>query len=77
MVDNELKAVVAKVFLLDPGQISDDLGVGSIKKWDSLGQLRLMLAVEERFGVKFDVSEVIGLDTVSKIAKALGEKAAS
>ena len=37
------------------------LKIGSIKKWDSLGNLNLLLEIEKEFNIKFDT------DTFSKI----------
>lgn len=71
MIDEALRAAVAEVLGLEGGQVTMDLGVGRHPRWDSLGQLKVMLNVEEFCAVRFKTEEISSLDTVAKIAQAL------
>lgn len=74
MLDEALRMAVAEALGLDPALVTETFGQGSHERWDSLGQLKLMLKLEERFGVRFSVGEITGLDSVAKLAQALGER---
>jgi len=55
-----------------PEMTADDVDV-----WDSIGQIRLILAVERAFGVKFATSEIARLATVGELADAVARKRAA
>ena len=45
--------------------------IGDLDEWDSLGNLNLLLAVEEFFNVKFDVEQMSNIKSVSDIINNL------
>lgn len=51
---------------LSPETTPDD-----IEGWDSLEQINLLTAVQERFGVKFTLEDVRGIASVGDIAALL------
>lgn len=75
LMDNEkrtkLHGVVAKTFEISVQDVTDELAVGSIPQWDSLGHLGLITAIEEAFGVSFDVDELFEVETVGDFLKLL------
>ncbi len=48
-----------------------ETGPGDIAEWDSVAQVRLVLAIEEAFGVRFDTEEVADLHCVGDFVAAL------
>ena len=54
--------------------INDHDGPGTLPGWDSLGHMRLLAAVQERFGVRFDLTEIIRIERLSDIRAVLGKK---
>lgn len=42
--------------------------------WDSLRHVELVLALEERFGIRFDASEVAELTSTAVITRAVTDK---
>jgi acyl carrier protein len=69
--------IVADVLGLGPGEISPESGPHSIKKWDSINHLNVMLAIEGEFGVSFTPEEVDRFDRVSAIIRRLQPATAS
>lgn len=57
-------AVIAKTFEIPVEQVNDELAAGSIPQWDSLGHLGLISALEEAFGISFDVDELFEVENV-------------
>jgi acyl carrier protein len=49
----------------------------TLKNWDSLHHLQIVLALEEEFAVQFSVDEIGALQSVGMIAEILREREAS
>ncbi len=71
----ELKQVLADV--LGVGSVSDADSVHTIPAWDSVRHISLIVALEERFGVTFDIDEIPALNSVQAISEALARHAAA
>lgn len=52
-------------------------GPAQIPEWDSLGALRLLLAVEQEFNVRLDEREVAGIHSVAELAAAVERRRGS
>ena len=76
MVNDKLSKIVIETFGLDMERVDPSLGIGSVKKWDSLGHLKLVMAVEGAFNVRFSTQEIPELKTVEKIQDVLRFKGA-
>ena len=50
--------ILADILDLDPATINDDTAMENVGSWDSLNHINVALALEERFGVIFDVEEI-------------------
>ena len=42
-----------------------------IEGWDSLGHLRLIMNIEQAFGISFETSEISEIDSVNAILKTI------
>ena len=60
----KLTAVFQDVFDDDGIEISDGTTASDIEDWDSLTHIMLLSAVEDEFGIKFDMKAVQGLKDV-------------
>jgi acyl carrier protein len=49
----------------------DDLKMGDLEEWDSLGNFNLILAIEQKVGIQFDFDQLENLNSISEIQKAL------
>ncbi len=56
--ENELKAVLAKVFGVSADIITEDTSPDSIEEWDSLRHMNLIIALEEYFHVELTDDQV-------------------
>ena len=45
-----------------------------VAEWDSLGHIRLMVAIEQTFGVKFTTSEISNLANVGELVAVIDKK---
>ena len=45
-----------------------------IEDWDSLTQITLISAIEEEFGMKFSMKEVVGMNNVGELAEIVAAR---
>lgn len=62
-----LTEVFRDVFLDDAIALTPALGAGDVPGWDSFKQIEILIASEERFGVKFTTRELDGLRNVGDL----------
>jgi acyl carrier protein len=53
-----LKQIMSEIFRITESEITENSSMETIKSWDSLQHLNLMLAVEEHFDIKLDADEI-------------------
>lgn len=71
---NEIKQVIADTLRVPVETVTDQSSPATLPQWDSLAHLNLVLALEERFGVKFTLEEIIELQDVPAIHRILAAK---
>jgi len=69
-LNGRLSGLVARVLDLPAAEV-DNASADSTPGWDSLAHLRLLMAVEEEFGVSFSPDEIPELDSVRRIGDAV------
>jgi acyl carrier protein len=70
-LDARLRGVIAGVFPVEPGALTDADSPQTIAEWDSVGHLNLVLAIEAEFGVQFSPDEMAELTSVGAIRERL------
>lgn len=63
----KVKNAFVSAFAVDPATFKIEMMPEDINGWDSLGHLRLVTALQEQFGVEYEVNEVMDMDSVQKI----------
>ncbi len=71
---DKVREIMSRVLETPAEAITDDASVKSVKSWDSMHHLLLILALEEEFGVSIPDSEVTELLSLEAILTALKEK---
>ena len=72
----EVKETIADVLDVDDLDIDETTTADDVEEWDSLSHVRLMVALERRFGIKFTNSEVESLTNVGDLVKMIDAKTA-
>ena len=79
--DLELKqrviATASSVFKVPVSQIDATSSRDTIKSWDSLQHLQLIIALEELFKVRFDADEIMRMHRLDQIIETLKSKVSS
>ncbi|MBV8594029.1 MAG: acyl carrier protein [Caulobacteraceae bacterium] len=69
-----LREIMEDVFDVDDLAISPATTAEDIEEWDSLSHIRLIVAVERRFKIKFRTAEIEGLQNVGELVRAIDAK---
>ena len=70
-MNEKIIQIIAKVLECDPTSLTLTSGLGRHYKWDSLGQVSIMVALEEHYGITVDDSNIEKLLTISQIISYL------
>ena len=70
-----LAEIICDVFDDTDIEITEDTDLKSIDGWDSLVHISLMAAVQEEFGIKYDIDEMTEITTVADILDSIERKA--
>ena len=69
----KLQEVIASTLNIDKDSVTEDLAVGSIPQWDSMGNLAIISAVEEAFGIEFPMEDLFDLNSVRALMDELNK----
>ncbi len=70
-----LATIFGDTFIEDNYTFSMDTSMDDIQEWDSLNQVRLLMAVEQEFGIRFELEEMEQLTSVAALVEAISRKA--
>jgi acyl carrier protein len=70
-----LTEILQDTFMRDDLVATPELTARDIAGWDSLKQIDIILAAEERFGVKFGSKDIDGLASIGDLAALVARKA--
>jgi acyl carrier protein len=73
-LEDRIREVMGGVLDLDPDLIGAEFGRDDTPVWDSLNHLRLITALEEAFGIRFDMREVSRMERFESIQRAVVER---
>jgi acyl carrier protein len=71
-----LTEIFRDVFLRDDLTLTPELSAADVPGWDSFRMIEIIMAAEERFGVKLSTREIEGLTQVGDLARLILRKAA-
>ena len=73
-IKQEVYAIVAKVCEVAVNEINDNTSIGDYPQGDSVGQLTIISMVEETFNINFEPEEMMEMEDVNDIVKAVEAK---
>ena len=74
LLENKLEEIFREVFDDEKISINNEMDSNDIESWDSLNHVKLILACEEVFKIKFEVQEVDDLKKVKDLISLIKEK---
>lgn len=68
---DQVREVMASTFGVDELDLPDDVAQETFSRWTSLYQMTLLLALEDQFGVTFEMDEMLGMTSLPRIVTVL------
>jgi acyl carrier protein len=69
-----LTTIFHDVFLRDDLALTPELSAKDVPDWDSFKQIEIIIAAEERFGIKFRTREMDSLNNVGDLVQLIASK---
>ncbi|MBV9018581.1 MAG: acyl carrier protein [Alphaproteobacteria bacterium] len=69
-----LDEIFRDVFLRDDIKLTPELSANDVVGWDSFKQIEIILAVEGRYGIKFNTRELDSLHNVGDLVRVIAAK---
>lgn len=60
---------IAGVMEVNPSELNEDVAYGTIEQWDSLMHLRMVMEIEEEYGVEIPIDEIPNIKTLKDFYK--------
>ncbi len=73
-ITEKLQIIFRNVFSTPDIQVTDDLNAEKVDRWDSLTHLTMIAEVENEFGVKFKLKELISMKNVGDMIRLIIDK---
>ena len=73
-MEKKLKIIFKKLFTDNYEGNFEDLKIGDLEKWDSLGNFNLLLSIEKEFNFRFSNEEISELKSIKEILISLNKK---
>lgn len=70
----KLEKIFADVFANDKILLNEDTNANDIEGWDSLAHITILEAVQDEYGVTFDLDEIIEMQNVGDMIDAIVRK---
>ena len=72
-MDDKIRAVMAQVLRLPVDRVGADAAIGNVPNWDSTAHMRMMLALEDAFGIELDEAHMVEMTSLARIRAAVEE----
>jgi acyl carrier protein len=74
MISERLKRIILDALQLEDFDMQDDTTANVVPGWDSLSHVRVIIAIEENYGIRFKTLEVIRLKNVGQLQQLIDAK---
>ena len=70
-IENDVKNLIANYFKITAEKITDETTASDIEGWDSLSHAQLLLEIEKKFNISFELSDVMAMDNVGRLIEII------
>lgn len=75
-MEEKLKKIFAELFGMGVSEVNDTMSIDTLKSWDSLRQMQIVVSIEENFNIPpLSVDEIVEMKSFPKIREILKSKA--
>lgn len=68
--------LVGRVFGVDPASLDDAASSATLRQWDSMAHINLVLAMEAEYGVRLTVEDALEATSVGALKRVLARRGA-
>jgi acyl carrier protein len=72
-MEDKIRAIMAEALRLPVERIGPDAAIGTVPNWDSTAHMRLMIALEDEFGIDLDESRMVEMTSLARIRATVEE----
>ena len=65
----KVKEIIAEALNVEKTVLTDDLSIGGIPEWDSVGNLTIISAIEEKMEIEIPLDDLFDLTSVSALVE--------
>jgi acyl carrier protein len=73
-ISDQVISCISEALDISPDKLSPNFRKTDIQEWDSLGHLKILLNLEQKFNIKFSLPETMTLDSIKKITELINQK---
>ena len=70
-LEEQIKQIIAEALNIELSAIIPDLGINDIPEWNSMGNLAIMSALEEKLDVEIPMEDLFDLTNVQSIIEEI------
>ena len=67
MIKNQVLDIISRTINVDKTLLTDDLSIGDIAEWDSVGNLAIIGAIEEEMQLEIPLEELFEMTSIESI----------
>ena len=71
--EDTIKKIIAEALDVDVEKITDDLAINGIQEWNSIGNVAIITALEEKLGISFPIEDLFDLTSVEGIIEEIAK----
>lgn len=60
----KVREIIAVALDIDPVLITESLAMEDIEQWDSMGNMAIIAAIEQKLGIEFPIDDLFELNSV-------------
>ena len=72
-MENRIREIMSDVLGVPKENLNDTSSTMTMENWDSLNHMKLVMALEEEFGVQFTDEEILQMQDVVSITKVIAK----
>ena len=76
-LEEKVIQIIAHSLEVSPEIINEDMAIGDIPQWNSLGHVVIISALEKSFDIKFDPESIMDMEDVTDIISSIEERVKS
>lgn len=70
-MEEQIRVIIAEALGVDVALITPDLGINDIPEWNSMGNMAIIAALEEKLEVEIPLEDLFELTNVESILKEI------